>query len=86
MVRLAQAGSIGFLAAQSQQLASSIVTDQLVTALQKINAGYTAGAFVKGEINVKGSSSSGQSLMPEGLESGLSVQDMADLLSFIESL
>ncbi len=36
--------------------------------------------------NVKGSSSSGQSLMPEGLESGLSVQDMADLLSFIESL
>ena len=36
--------------------------------------------------SVKGSSSAGQSLMPEGLEAGLSVQDMADLLSFIEAL
>lgn len=36
--------------------------------------------------NVKGSSSSGQSLMPEGLEAGLEIQDMADLLSFIEGL
>ncbi|MEY4940340.1 MAG: hypothetical protein RIQ93_2075 [Verrucomicrobiota bacterium] len=36
--------------------------------------------------NIKGSSSSGRSLMPEGLESGMSVQDMADLLTFIEEL
>ncbi|MBI5691900.1 MAG: c-type cytochrome [Verrucomicrobia bacterium] len=36
--------------------------------------------------NVKGSSSSGKSLMPEGLEGGMSVQDMADLLTFIEEL
>ena len=36
--------------------------------------------------NIRGSSSSGKSLMPEGLESGLSVQAMADLLSFIEEL
>jgi putative membrane-bound dehydrogenase-like protein len=36
--------------------------------------------------NIQGSSSSGQSLMPEGLETGMSVQDMADLLSFIESV
>ena len=36
--------------------------------------------------NVKGSSSSGQSLMPEGIEAGLEVQGMADLLSFIEDL
>ena len=36
--------------------------------------------------NVKGSSSSGKSLMPEGLEAGMSVQDMADLLTFIERL
>ncbi len=35
---------------------------------------------------VRGSSSSGKSLMPEGLESGLSVQEMADLLAFIEQL
>ena len=33
---------------------------------------------------IKGSSSSGQSLMPEGLETGMSVADMADLLSFID--
>jgi putative heme-binding domain-containing protein len=35
---------------------------------------------------IKGSSSSGQSLMPEGLETGMTVEDMADLLSFIEGL
>ncbi len=35
---------------------------------------------------IKGSSSTGQSLMPEGLETGMSVADMADLLSFIEAL
>lgn len=36
--------------------------------------------------NIKGTTSSGRSLMPEGLESGMSVQDMADLLTFIEEL
>ncbi len=36
--------------------------------------------------NIRGSTSSGKSLMPEGLESGMSVSDMADLLSFIETL
>ena len=35
---------------------------------------------------IKGSSSTGQSLMPEGLETGMTVEDMADLLSFIEGL
>jgi hypothetical protein len=35
---------------------------------------------------VRGSTSSGKSLMPEGLEAGMSVQDMADLLTFIETL
>jgi putative heme-binding domain-containing protein len=34
--------------------------------------------------NIKGSTSSGQSLMPEGLEAGMTVQDMAVLLEFIE--
>ena len=34
--------------------------------------------------NIKGSNSSGQSLMPEGLEAGMTEQDMADLLEFIE--
>jgi putative heme-binding domain-containing protein len=36
--------------------------------------------------NIKGSTSTGASLMPEGIESGMSVQDMADLLEFIEGL
>ena len=35
---------------------------------------------------VQGSGSSGKSLMPEGLEAGMSMQDMADLLAFIEEL
>ncbi len=36
--------------------------------------------------NIKGTQSSGQSLMPEGIEAGMSVEDMANLLTFIESL
>ncbi|MBX7209279.1 MAG: c-type cytochrome [Verrucomicrobiaceae bacterium] len=36
--------------------------------------------------NIKGSSSSGQSLMPEGIEAGLDPQGMADLLDFIEAV
>ncbi len=36
--------------------------------------------------NIKGSSAASLSLMPEGIEAGISVQDMADLLDFIESL
>ncbi|MBX7120741.1 MAG: c-type cytochrome [Opitutaceae bacterium] len=35
---------------------------------------------------VTGVTSSGRSLMPEGLEAGLSINDMADLLTYIESL
>jgi len=36
--------------------------------------------------NIKGSSSSGKSVMPEGLEAGMTAQDMADLLTFMEEL
>jgi putative heme-binding domain-containing protein len=36
--------------------------------------------------DIKGSSSSGQSLMPEGIEQGMTVEDMSDLLAFIEQL
>jgi len=36
--------------------------------------------------NIQGSSSTGQSLMPEGLETGMTPQDMADLLAYIEGL
>jgi hypothetical protein len=41
---------------------------------------------VIGRADIAGSSSSGRSLMPEGLEAGLSPADMADLLTFIETL
>ncbi len=37
-------------------------------------------------VNIRGTTSAGLSLMPEGLEAGMSVQDMADLLTFIETL
>lgn len=35
---------------------------------------------------IQGTASAGQSLMPEGLETGMDAQDMADLLTFIEEL
>ena len=44
------------------------------------------GEITLARANIRGSSSAGQSLMPEGLEAGLSVGDMADLLTFIETL
>ena len=44
------------------------------------------GEITLARTNIRGSSSAGQSLMPEGLEAGLSVGDMADLLTFIETL
>jgi len=36
--------------------------------------------------NIKRMTSQGKSLMPDGLETGMSVQDMADLITFIEEL
>ncbi|MDB6137433.1 MAG: putative rane-bound dehydrogenase domain protein [Verrucomicrobiaceae bacterium] len=36
--------------------------------------------------NIKTTSSTGSSLMPDGLETGMSLQDMADLLSFVEEV
>ena len=56
-------------------------TAQAVTLLQ--------GASVPQNIqrkDIKGSSSEGKSMMPEGLEAGLELQSVADLLTFIETL
>ena len=36
--------------------------------------------------NIKGMHASGASLMPEGIESGMTSQDLADLIDFIEAL
>lgn len=41
----------------NQQLATSVISDQLVQALQKINSNYSGGAFVKGHLNIEGKSS-----------------------------
>lgn len=56
-------------------------TAQAVTLLQ-------AGGLVQNvsRRDIKGSSSEGKSMMPEGLEGGLDVQGLADLLTFIETL
>ena len=66
-----------------QTLAGIIVKDD-ASSLTLRMAGGTETSILRS--NVKGSSSSGLSLMPEGLEAGLQMQDMADLLTFIEDL
>ncbi len=63
---------------------TGIITRDDATGLTLKIMGGAEVAFPRS--NVKGTSSSGKSLMPEGLEAGLSVQDMADLLTFIEEL
>lgn len=63
---------------------AGIVTDDNTAAMTLKMAG--GGTQKIERINIKNTSSAGQSLMPEGLEGGMSVSDMADLLSFIEAL
>ena len=64
-----------------QTLAGIITSDNATSMTLKLMGGMEK-TLQRSEI--KGSSSSGQSLMPEGLETGMSVADMADLLTFIE--
>jgi putative membrane-bound dehydrogenase-like protein len=64
-------------------LTGMIVRDDATSLALKIMGG---AEITIPRANVKGSASAGKSLMPQGLESGLSVQDMADLLTFIEEL
>jgi putative heme-binding domain-containing protein len=66
-----------------QSYTGMIVRDEAASLTLKIMGGVE---LPLPRANVKGSSSAGKSLMPEGLESGMSVQDMADLLTFIEEL
>jgi putative heme-binding domain-containing protein len=63
---------------------SGIVTEDSASSMTLKMAGGVTQKIERS--HVKGSSSAGQSLMPEGIEGGMSVPDMADLLSFIESL
>ncbi|OYW73754.1 MAG: hypothetical protein B7Z37_20360 [Verrucomicrobia bacterium 12-59-8] len=64
------------------QTLAGIITNDTATSMTLKMMGGVEKALQRSEI--KGSSSTGQSLMPEGLETGMSVADMADLLSFIE--
>ncbi len=66
------------------QTLSGIITKDDASGLSVRMAGGIEQTIERAQI--KGSSSSGQSLMPEGLETGLDVQAMADLLTFIEEL
>ena len=64
------------------QTLSGIITSDNASSMTLKMMGGLEKTLQRSEI--KGSSSTGQSLMPEGLETGMSVADMADLLSFIE--
>ncbi len=64
------------------QTLAGIITNDTASSMSLKMMGGIEKSLQRSEI--KGSSSTGQSLMPEGLETGMSVADMADLLSFIE--
>jgi putative heme-binding domain-containing protein len=66
-----------------QTLAGIITNDSANSMTLKMMGG---GEMNIPRSNIKGSASTGASLMPEGIESGMSIQDMADLLEFIEGL
>jgi len=66
------------------QTLAGIITNDTASSMTIKMMGGVEKTLQRSEI--KGSSSNGQSLMPEGIENGMSVDDMADLLSYIESL
>lgn len=66
------------------QTLAGIITNDTASSMTIRMMGGLEKTLQRSEI--KGSSSTGQSLMPEGLETGMTVEDMADLLSYIESL
>ena len=69
---------------RDDQTLTGIITNDTASSMSLKMMGGIEKTLQRAEI--KGSSSSGQSLMPEGLETGMSVEDMADLISYIESL
>lgn len=66
------------------QSLSGIVTNDDAGSMTIKLMGGAAVTFPRA--NIKGTSSAGQSLMPEGLGQGMDVQAMADLLDFIEAV
>jgi putative membrane-bound dehydrogenase-like protein len=63
---------------------SGFIAEDTAAAVTLTQPGGLSRTVPRGEI--RGSSSAGQSLMPEGLEAGMTSQDLADLLTFIETL
>jgi putative membrane-bound dehydrogenase-like protein len=61
-----------------------MITEDTATQLTLKMPGGATKTILRAD--VLGSSSEGRSLMPEGLEGGLTTQDLADLLTFIETL
>ncbi|MDZ4405888.1 PVC-type heme-binding CxxCH protein [Prosthecobacter sp.] len=66
------------------QTLAGIITNDTASSMTLKMMGGIEKTLQRAEI--KGSTSIGQSLMPEGLETGMNVEDMADLISYIESL
>lgn len=63
---------------------TGLITEDSATGLTLLGPGGQTRTLARAD--VAGSNSSGRSLMPEGLEAGLSPQDLANLLTFIEEL
>lgn len=70
--------------AKDGQTFSGIIANDTASSMTLKMMGGVEKTLQRSEI--KGSNSTGQSLMPEGLETGMTLQDMADLLSYIEAL
>ena len=69
---------------KDNQTFSGIVTDDTASSLTIKMMGGASQTLSRA--NIRASPSTGQSLMPEGLEQGMTPQDLADLLAFIEAL
>lgn len=68
---------------EGQTLSGIITQDDASSLTLKMMGGATVTLQ---RAAIQGTASAGQSLMPEGLEAGMTPQDMADLLTFIEEL
>jgi putative membrane-bound dehydrogenase-like protein len=69
------------VATQSGHLATGLLAEETATTLKLRRAQGVEETLLRSEIDQV--RSTGQSLMPEGLEQGLSLQDMADLIAFL---
>ena len=70
--------------AKDGRTVTGLITKDDATGVSVKAMGGMEFSFARAEI--EGTSSVGQSVMPEGLETGMSVEDVADLLRFIEEL